>query len=113
MVVNIAKLVICPLLEYERFSKVPVQSGLRKSNNDYQPKDFIRTVEVSAANENEHGHEHAVNEMIYKELPSKLNENRNDFPCWEIVHLKNSLLIHCCLLLDLSSMVSSTLNRTS
>jgi diacylglycerol O-acyltransferase len=94
---NIAKLVIQPLLEYERFSKIPAAWTLRKSNNDYKPIDLVRTLTVS-------GNEDALNETIYKELPHKLDQNRNDLPWWEIIHLENSkgpsacvLRVHHCL----------------
>ena len=94
---NLAKLVIQPLLEYERFSKIPVASTLRKSTNDYKPTDLIRTLTVS-------GNEDVLNETIYKELPGKLDQNRNDLPWWEIILLENSkgpsacvLRLHHCL----------------
>jgi diacylglycerol O-acyltransferase len=80
---NLAKLVIQPLLEYERFSNIPEASTLRKSTNDYKPTDLIRTLNVS-------GNEDLLNETIYKELTEKLDQNRNDLPWWEIILLENS-----------------------
>lgn len=94
---NLAKLVIEPLLEYERFSKIPEASTLRKSTNDYKPTDLIRTLAVS-------GNEDVLNETIYKDLPEKLDQNRNDLPWWEFILLENSkgpsacvLRLHHCL----------------
>jgi hypothetical protein len=95
---NLAKLVIQPLLEYERFSKIPEASTLRKSTNEYQPADLVRTLTVS-------GNEDLLNETIYKELAAKLDQNRNDLPWWEIILLENNgdgpsacvLRVHHCL----------------
>ena len=95
---DIAKLVVTPMLSYDRLSHIPCKDDqqLRPSKNtNYTPQDLIRTIPIEIPNEywnnaqKDNANQEDINDMVYKaifeHLQDPLTEGRNDLPWWEIL----------------------------
>jgi hypothetical protein len=80
----IAKEIVEPLLEYERFSHVlDLQThSFRPSRRNFRASDLVREVTIR-------GDENLTHETIFEHLQDPLKENRGDLPWWEILVVRN------------------------